>query len=64
MSMLSDWVDLGEPVDARTEGALLLIMSVPARDNPLVSADAAALEVVRVNGESVFDIVLNQWSNG
>ena len=59
MSMPSDWVDLGEPVDARTEGALLLVMWVPACDDPLVSVDAATLEVVRVNGESVFDIVLN-----
>ena len=58
MSMPSDWADLGEPVDARTEGALLLVMSVPACDDPLVSVDAAALEVVRVNGESVFGIVL------
>ena len=56
MSIPSDPADLGEPVDARTEGALLLVMSVPACDDPLVSADAAALEVVRVKGESVFDI--------
>ena len=57
MSISSDTADLGEPVDARMEGALLLVMSVPACDDPLVSADAAALEVVRVKGESVFDIL-------
>ena len=57
MSMPSDWADLGKPVNACTEGALLLVMSVPACDDPLVSVDAAALEVVRVKGESVFDIL-------
>ena len=49
--------DLGELVNARVEGALLRVVSVPACDDPLVSADAAALEVVRVKGESVFDIL-------
>ena len=44
-------------MEARADGALLRVMSVPACDEPLVSADAEALERVRVSGESVFDIL-------
>ena len=51
-----DTPDLGEAVEARADGALLRVMSVPACDEPLVSADAEALERERVSGESVFDI--------
>ena len=58
MSIRSNCVDLGEPVDARTEGALRRVTSVPVFDDLFVSLDAAALEVVRVNGEFEFDIVL------
>ena len=56
MSISSDTADLGEPVDARIESALLLVMSVPACDDPLASAEAVALEVVKVKGESMFNI--------
>ena len=55
--MSPDVPDLGEAVEARADGALLRAMSVPACDEPLVSADAEALERVRVSGESVFDIL-------
>ena len=39
-----DVPDLGEAVEARTDGALLRVTSVPACDEPLVSSDAVALE--------------------
>ena len=55
--MSPDTPDLGEAVEARADGALLRVMSVPACDDPLVSAEAVALEVVRVKGESMFDIL-------
>ena len=46
-------------MEARADGALLRVMSAPACDEPLVSADAVALEIVRVKGESVLDILPN-----
>ena len=54
--MSPDVPDLGEAVEARMDGALLRVMSVPACDEPLVSTDAEALERTRVSGESVVDI--------
>ena len=44
-------------MEARADGALLRVMSVPACDEPFVSANIEALERVRVSGESVFDIL-------
>ena len=63
-SMSPDVPDLGEAVEARMDGALLRVTSVPARDEPLVSSDAVALEKVRVIGESVVDIFPTDWSTG
>ena len=63
-SMSPDVPDLGEAVEARMDGALLRVTSVPARDEPLVSSDAVALEKVRVIGESVVDIFPTDLSTG
>ena len=63
-SMSPDVPDLGEAVEARMDGALLRVTSVPARDEPLVSSDAVALEKVRVIGESDVDIFPTDWSTG
>ena len=59
-----DVPDLGEAVEARMDGALLRVTSVPARDEPLVSPDAEALERVRVIGESVVDIFPTDLQTG
>ena len=51
-------------MEARADGALLRVMSVPARDDPLVSTDAEALERVKVIGESVVDIFPTDLQTG
>ena len=51
-------------MEARTDGALLRVMSVPACDEPLVSTDAEALERERVSGESVVDIFPTDLQTG
>ena len=62
--MSPDTPDLGEAVEARADGALLRVMSVPACDEPLVSTDAEALERERVSGESVVDIFPTDLQTG